>query len=249
MQKQTQAVESSNAPLIGQVAVITGASHGLGQAIAEHLSELGASLALIARREEPLAEVVETLAQRGVRALPISCDISDRAQVASAAKQIVDVYERVDILVNNAGIPAPRSMAETAFEDWDEVMGANLSGAFYMTRALWDALVADGAGYVINISGTSGVRGGSSPAYGSAKFGLTGLTHAIAASGAEQNVRATVLYPGGMDTGWRGAPTGKPAHESMSPAEVARYVGYLVTTPREFVVNEAVLNPISEPFL
>lgn len=240
----------NNTSLKDQVAVITGASHGLGQAVARHLSELGVRVVLIARRKEPLAEVVSALNHGAGRATAISCDIADSSQVTDAAKQIMDAYGDVDILINNAGIPAPRSVSETEFDDWDTVMATNLSGAFYLTRALWDALTAGNAGYVINISGTSGVRGGSSPAYGSAKFGLTGLTYAIAASGAEHNLRATVLYPGGMDTGWRGAPIGvKPARETMNPDEVARYIAYLVATPPEFVVNEAVLNPIADTFL
>ena len=110
-----------------------------------------------------------------------------------------------------------------------------------MTRALWDALSASGRGYVINISGTAGVRGGGSPAYGGAKFGMTGLTHSMAVAGKEHNLRATILYPGSIDTGWRGAPIGdKPRAETMDPDEIARFVGQLVTSPVEFVVNEAV---------
>ena len=112
------------------------------------------------------------------------------------------------------------------------------------------ALRESGTGYVINISGTSGLRGSGSPAYTSAKFGLAGLTRAIAASGKPHNIRATVLYPGGMDTGWRGAPIGvNPPEETMNPQEVARYIGYLVATPPEFVVNETVLNPSADVWL
>jgi len=153
----------------------------------------------------------------------------------------------VDVLVNTAGIPAPRTFQETDYGDWDQVVGVNLSGVFYLTRALWVALVASRAGYVVVISGTNGRRASSSPAYSSAKFGLTGLTRSIAASGKGRNLRATVLYPGAMDTGWRGAPMGvKPPTESMDPKQVARFVGWLVTTPQEFVINEAVLNPIGD---
>ncbi|MBK8021184.1 MAG: SDR family oxidoreductase [Chloroflexi bacterium] len=240
----------SEKTLTGKVAVITGASHGLGQAVAAHLTALGASAALIARDAARLAQTAESLRSGGMPILPLACDIADPAQVQAAADRILGELGRVDILINNAGIPAPRTFAETTFADWDQVIGVNLSGVFYMTRALWDGLVASGAGYVITISGTAGVRGGSSPAYGGAKFGLTGLNHAIAAAGKDKNVRATILYPGSMDTGWRGAPIGeKPPVETMNPAEVARFIGGLVTSPTEFVVNEAVLNPLASPFL
>jgi NAD(P)-dependent dehydrogenase (short-subunit alcohol dehydrogenase family) len=236
--------------LANKVAIVTGGSHGLGKSIAEHLALLGADLVLIGRNANRLTAVADTLKAQGNRALPLVCDVSDQTAVQSTARQIIAEMGRADVLVNNAGIPAPRTFAETSFEDWNDVIGTNLSGAFYMTRALWDALVQSGNGYVITISGTAGVRGGSSPAYGSAKFGLTGLNHAIAVAGKEHGIRATVLYPGGMDTGWRGAPIGvKPRTDSMDPDEVARLVGYLVTSPPEFVLNEAVLNPISTPYL
>lgn len=233
-----------------KVAVITGGSHGLGKAIAMHLAALGAHVALIARNEDPLNAVVGEIEAAGGRALAVPCDVANVEVVKAAAAKITGELGRVDILVNNAGIPAPRTFSDTDFADWDTVIGVNLSGAFYMTRALWDALTSSGAGYVVTISGTAGVRGGGSPAYGGAKFGLTGLSHAIAAAGKEHNIRATILYPGGMDTGWRGAPIGeKPRAESMDPDEVAQYIGYLVTSPPEFVVNEAVLNPINYPFM
>lgn len=235
--------------LSGKTAVISGGTHGLGKAIAAGLARLGADVVLLARDAGRLEAAADELRAHGNRVLPLACDVSDRDAVQSAATRIVAETGRVDVLVNNAGIPAPRTFAETTLDDWDAVIGVNLSGAFYLTRALWDALVASGAGYVVTVSGTAGVRGGGSPAYGSAKFGLTGLNHAIAQAGKDVGVRATILYPGGMDTGWRGAPIGKPRAESMDPDEVARLVAHLVTSPPEFVVNEAVLNPASTPFL
>lgn len=235
-------------PLTGKTAVVTGASRGLGRAVASHLAGLGATVVLIARGREGLEKLRDEIAAQGGTALALPCDVSDAAEVQAAAATIKQQAASVDVLVNNAGIPAPRTFDETDFADWDTVIGTNLSSVFYMTRALWDALTRS-AGYVVNISGTAGRRGGSSPAYGSAKYGLTGLNHAIAASGKAHGVRSTILYPGGMDTGWRGSPIGKPRADSMDPAEVARMVAYLVTTPPEFVLNEAVLNPINEPFM
>ena len=233
-----------------KVAVISGASHGLGRAVAERLAADGAQAVLIARRAEPLNEAAEAIRADGGTAAVYACDVADSAQVRSTAAAIQSTYGKVDILVNNAGIPAPRSFEDTDISDWDEVIGVNLSGVFYLTRALWSSLCAADSAYVINISGTAGLRGGGSPAYGGSKFGLTGLNHAIAAAGKERNIRSTILYPGGMDTGWRGAPIGVlPRSESMDPQVVANMIAQLVLTPAEFVVNEAVLNPLDYPYM
>jgi NAD(P)-dependent dehydrogenase (short-subunit alcohol dehydrogenase family) len=234
-------------PLDGKVAVISGASHGLGLATSQELSTLGAQVVLLAQDQGRLDTAAQTL---DGPTTTVSCDLADAEQVKEAADRIMEAAGRVDILVNNAGIPAPRSFEETDSADWDQVIGVNLSGVFYLTRALWSGLLASKAGYVVVISGSSGLRGGTSPAYAGAKFGLTGLARAIARSGQADGLRATILYPDSMDTGWRGAPIGvQPATKTMAPAEVARLVGYLVCTPKEFVVNEAVLSPIGVSFL
>lgn len=239
-----------NNSLEDKTAVISGASHGLGRSIALKLAALGAHAALIARRPAPLTQVAEAIRERGGQASVYPCDVADSAQVRAAAAQIQSAFGAVDILINNAGIPAPRTFAETDFSDWDAVIGVNLSGVFYLTRALWDCLAGAEAACVINISGTAGLRGGGSPAYGSSKFGLTGLNYAIAQAGAEHKIRSTILYPGGMDTGWRGAAIGVlPRSETMDPDVVADMVAQLVTSPPEFVVNEAVLNPLDHPFM
>ncbi len=236
--------------LKGKVAVVTGASHGLGCAVAENLAAAGAHVVLIARRSGPRQQVADTIIASGGQANTFTCDFSDAEQVSTTAARIQSTFGRVDILVNNAGIPAPRGFAETDFSGWDAVIGTNLSGVFYLTRALWDTLVNTDSANVVTISGTAGLRGGGSPAYGGAKFGLTGLNHAIAQAGKDHNIRATILYPGGIDTGWRGAPIGvKPRSETMDPNVIAEMIRQLVTSPPEFVVNEAVLNPLDQPFM
>ena len=233
-----------------KVAVITGASHGLGRSVAIKLAALGARAVLLARRSDPLSEAAEAIQASGGKASAFACDVSDAAQARATAAKIRERFGAVDILINNAGIPAPRTFDETEFADWDEVIGVNLSGVFYLTRALWDCLISAESASVVNISGGAGLRGGGSPAYGSSKFGLTGLNYAIAQAGVEHNIRSTILYPGGMDTGWRGAPIGElPRSESMDPDLVADMIAHLVTSPPEFVVNEAVLNPLAYPFM
>ena len=236
--------------LAGRVAAVSGASHGLGQAAALKLASMGAHVALIARRAQPLNDVAESIRANGGAASVYPGDVSDADQVRATAASIQEAFGAVDILINNAGVPAPRTFQETDISDWDEVVGINLSGVFYLTRALWDCLTKAEHACVINISGTAGLRGGGSPAYGAAKFGLTGLNYAIAQAGVEHKIRATILYPGGMDTGWRGAPIGElPRSETMDPDVVAGMIAQLVTSPPEFVVNEAVLNPLNHPFM
>ncbi len=236
--------------LNNKAAVITGASHGLGRAVALKLAALGAHTVLIARRPDPLKETASAIREQGGEASVYPCDVSDSSRVRETAAQIQKDFEAVHILINNAGIPAPREFEDTNFDDWDQVIGVNLSGVFYLTRALWDSLKRAKSAYVINISGTAGLRGGGSPAYGSSKFGLTGLNYAIAQAGKNHNIRSTILYPGGMDTGWRGAPIGVSSRsESMDPDTVADMIAHLVTSPPEFVVNEAVLNPLDFPFM
>ncbi len=233
-----------------KTAVISGASHGLGLAIAQELAQLGAHVLMIARRAEALKAAAEAIRAAGGAATALPCDVSVAAQVQALAAQLEAQFGKVDALVNNAGIPAPRSFEATNIEDWDAVIGTNLSGVFYLTRALWDGLCRAQQAYVINISGTAGLRGGGSPAYGAAKFGMTGLNHAIAQAGAPHGIRSTILYPGGMDTGWRGTPIGAlPREQSMDPRAVAGLVAQLLTSPAEFVVNEAVLNPLQQPFM
>ena len=239
-----------NKPLQDKVAVISGASYGLGQAIAEHLAGLGAHVCLLARRMGPLQKVADAIKNAGGSASAFPCDVSDQAQVQATATIIENALGQVHLLVNNAGIPAPRTFAETTFSDWDDVISINLSGVFYLTRALWDGLIAADGAYVITVSSTAGVRGGGSPAYGGAKFGLTGLNHAIAQAGKDHNIRATILYPGSIDTGWRGASIGvKPRSKTMDPVDIANMIGHLVTSPSEFVVNEAVMNPLDQPYM
>lgn len=239
-----------NTNIKGKTAVISGASHGLGQAVAQKLAAFGAHTVLLARGLDPLNETAEAIRAGGGKASTYTCDVADSAQVRATAAAIQDEFGAVDILINNAGIPAPRSFVETDVADWDAVIGVNLSGVFYLTRALWDCLVSAESAYVINISGTAGLRGGGSPAYGGSKFGLTGLNYAIAQAGKDHGIRSTILYPGGMDTGWRGAPIGElPRSQSMDPAVVADMIAHLVASPPEFVVNEAVLNPLNHPFM
>src|SRR5512143_2554738 len=115
-----------------RVAVVTGATHGLGRSISFHLAGAGFDVVLIARSSDHLAEMALGMANAGLNALPVPCDVADAAQVEAARQEILARYSQVHVLVNNAGIPAPRTFEETGFESWDEVIGTNLTGPFYV---------------------------------------------------------------------------------------------------------------------
>ena len=228
--------------------LVTGANRGIGLEFARQYAEAGDRVIACCRNPDT-ADDLQALRDAHAGAITVEpLDLLDFGSIDALAERLDN--SPIDILINNAGIPAPRAFEDTDISDWDEVIGVNLSGVFYLTRALWSSLCAADSAYVINISGTAGLRGGGSPAYGGSKFGLTGLNHAIAQAGVAHNIRATILYPGGMDTGWRGAPIGVlPRSETMDPQAVARMIVQLLLTPAEFVVNEAVLNPLAYPFM
>jgi 3-oxoacyl-[acyl-carrier protein] reductase len=236
--------------LKGKTAVVTGATHGLGQSIVKAMVAEGMRVAMVARSRHELFEQAEEYQKGGADVLPVPCDISNAEDVMRALDPILAAFGKLDVLINNAGVPAPRSIEGTGFADWDYTLGVNLSGAFYMTRGLWEGLKAANGSYVINISSEAGIRGSSSPAYAASKFGLSGLTHAIAASGQEHKIRTSILYPGSIDTGWRGTSIGDhPLAEVMNPDDVASYIIFLLKTPFEFVIPESVLTPFNHPWM
>jgi NAD(P)-dependent dehydrogenase (short-subunit alcohol dehydrogenase family) len=236
--------------LKGKTAVVSGASHGLGLSIVKAMVQEGMRVHILARSRHTLFEQAEAYQQLGADVIPVPCDISNAEDVARACDTIMGRISQLDVLINNAGVPAPRSIEGTGFADWDYTIGVNLSGAFYLTRGLWDCLKAANGSYVINVSSEAGVRGSSSPAYAASKFGMSGLTHATAASGQEHGIRVSILYPGSIDTGWRGTSIGDhPAADVMNPDDVAAYILFLLKTPQEFVIPESVLTPFNHPWM
>lgn len=186
--------------LDGQVAIVTGASRGLGAAMAQALAEAGADVALVARGG--MREVEEGIQRVGRRAVAISADLEDRSAPARIITEVLSKFGQADVLVNNAGIIRRASVLEYSDEDWDAVMEVNLRSVFALSRAFARALVErKSPGRIINIASMLSFQGGVRvSAYTAAKSGLLGLTRALANELAPIGINVNAIAPGYMAT-------------------------------------------------
>ncbi len=241
--------------LKGQVAIVTGASSGLGEATAVRLAELGARVALFARSRADLDRVAARISGAGGAAFTLPADLADPDAVVAAAERVVSSAGPPRVLVNAAATDAPGPAEDVPAVDWQRVVAVNLNAPFLLSRALFPHMRTAGGGTIVNVSSVAGRRGwGNASAYCATKFGLTGLTQALAAEGAPHSIRVVCLYPGAMATHWgswnpagRGLPSQAAAPEdSLPPEDVAGYITWLVCAPAHLIVTEAVVAPIRE---
>ncbi len=226
-----------------QVAIITGASSGLGAGTAAVFARAGWDVALAARSTDRLQEVTDSLADARGSALAVPTDVAEPGAVNALVAETLETFGQVDVLVNNAAIEHPGSIEELTVEQWREVVEVNLNGVFYTTKAVFGPMRSRGSGYIVNISSVAGLRGfANTSSYCATKFALTGLTQALAREGAPHGIRASLVYPGGMDTNWHD--TRRP--EFLKPEDVGEFLLHLVTRPVGFVLNEVIATPIGE---
>jgi NAD(P)-dependent dehydrogenase (short-subunit alcohol dehydrogenase family) len=216
-------------PLSGQTAVVTGASRGIGRAIALRLAEAGAEVALWARSVDALQGVAEEIGAMGGRAQPFACDVTDAALVTRTADQVRRTLAPVRIVVNNAGAVLRKPTLEIDDAEWRRIIAVNLDGTFYVTRAFLPDLTRTG-GRIINISSIAGREG--TPllaAYCAAKHGVVGLTRALAEELRTAKVSVNAICPGSVDTGMlrEGMPGANP---DMTPDDIARTAFFLAHT-------------------
>jgi NAD(P)-dependent dehydrogenase (short-subunit alcohol dehydrogenase family) len=188
--------------LAGQVALVTGASSGIGRHLAELLAAAGAKVALLARRVDRLAEVARDIAQEGGKSLPIACDVTRAESVAAAVAKAETELGPLTILVNNAGVVVSKPLFEHTEADWDYVVDTNLKGAWLAARDFAHHLVGlKRPGRIINISSVLASRTiGRVPAYSAAKAGLTHLTHVLAMELARHGILVNAIAPGYVET-------------------------------------------------
>ncbi len=240
-----------------EVAIITGASSGIGCATALALAERGLRLSLLARSAEKLAEVAEEARQRGAsEASHFARDVRDEAAVNQAIADTLERYGQIDTLINSAGLSLNGEVDGYALDDWRMVLDTNLTGTFLTCRAVLPAMKRQGGGQIINISSGAGRNGiKQMAAYCAAKFGVIGFTESLALEVRNHNIRVSVLLPGSVATDFsrvarreaeRGAAEG--AHEigyAMTAEEVAGVIVGMLEQPPQAWMSEVVLRPLN----
>ncbi|MDT3446827.1 SDR family NAD(P)-dependent oxidoreductase [Pseudofrankia sp. BMG5.37] len=249
--------------LTGTVALVTGASSGIGAATARRLAEHGADVALVARRKDRLEDLAAEIDKAGGAALVVAADITDRAQAEQAVARAVDRFGRLDTLVNNAGLMLLGPVVGADAEEWDRMIAINIQGLLYTTRAALPHLlraaderprqVAD----IVNISSIAGrVAWNGYGVYNLTKFGVNGFTESLRQEVTQRHVRVGVVEPGGVATelGSHNKPEVRtemidPFYEQtdvLAPEDIADGVAYMVTRPRHAAISELWIMPTDQ---
>ncbi|HVW77317.1 MAG TPA: SDR family oxidoreductase [Alloacidobacterium sp.] len=232
-----------------QVAVVTGAARGIGEAISKRLAAMGATVVLAARNTEQLEKVRSEIAARNGSAVVVPLDLRDEQSVASLGRKIEKEHGRCDILVNNAGIGVPgKPLHELPPEEWALMMETNLRGPYLMIRALVPLMIAAKSGHIINISSLAGhnpLPGGA--AYSATKWGLNGLTYSIAEELRPHNIRVSAVAPGSVNTHFEVGGSNKDPNKKIQPDDVAHVVAMLVTQAPQSFVSEVLMRPTQKP--
>lgn len=236
-----------------QVAIVTGASSGIGQATAMALAAHGLRLCLLARSEEKLREVAEAATQAGAAdATCFACDVRDERAVKRAIAAILERHGRIDILINNAGLSLNGDVDGYALDDWRTVIETNLTGPFLLCREVLPAMKRQRSGQIINISSGAGRNGiKNMSAYCASKFGLIGFTESLGHEVRPFDIRVSVLLPGSVATDFTrvanraAASSGKEIGYAMLPEEVASVIVSMLSQPAQAWMSEVVLRPLN----
>ena len=247
--------------LTDQVAIVTGGNSGIGEATVHLFAKEGAKVAILARRENEGHAVEAAVRDAGGEAVFISCDVSDRQRVDSAVQTVVDTWGRIDVLFNNAGGGGPGNFPNEEDDVWDRVLTVNLTGTFYMCRAVWPHMI-EGGGRIVNMSSVAAQRGfskkmydlvgrGPSASYYAAKAGVDALTRYVAGMGGQHNIRVNGVRPGQIITSAVDTGGGHHSLEAMFdfiqildtkgyPEDVANTVLFLVSDDARFLTGEII---------
>lgn len=187
--------------LQGRVALVTGASQGIGRECVVVLSEGGATIAAAARNEEKLQSLVQEIESKGGKAAAFKLDVASENEIKSTVKTVIAQFGKIDILVNNAGVTRDQLLMRMKRADWDDVLATNLTAPYLLTQAVISSMLKQRWGRIINITSINGQMGQAGQAnYASSKAGLIGLTMSVAREVASRNITCNAVAPGWIDT-------------------------------------------------
>ncbi|MGY8798332.1 MAG: SDR family oxidoreductase [Longimicrobiales bacterium] len=244
--------------LSGKVAIVTGASAGIGEAIAIALAGEGASVVLAARRLDRIKATAATIEESGGEALAVQTDVARQEDVEALAKATTDKFGRIDIVVNNAGVMSVSPMAEGRIDDWKHMVDVNINGVLHGIAAVLPTMIEQSGGHIVNIGSVAGRRpfpGGS--VYAATKFAVRALSWGLHLElGAKHGIRVTDIQPGFVSTelldtvaneamreGWAKGWEGK---RPLQPEDIAHAVLYAVTAPDHVSVSEVLVRPVDQ---
>ena len=248
--------------LAGTVALITGASSGIGRATATRLAELGADVAVVARRADRLDELAHELDGLSVRIVPIEADVTDRDQATAAVARTVDDLGRLDIVINNAGMMLLGPIVDAPVEEWDQMLEVNVRGALSVAHAALPHLLAAAeqgprnVADLVNISSVAGrVPRLNSGVYNATKHALGAFSESLRQEVTQRHVRVSLIEPGAVATELAGhnRPEILPGlqqrfadMERLADVDIADAIAYVVTRPRHVAINEVLVRPTEQ---
>jgi 3-oxoacyl-[acyl-carrier protein] reductase len=234
--------------LAGKVSFVTGASRGIGRAIARALAAEGATVVVAARDRARVAEVVAEIAAGGGRAQAVALDVADRASVEAAFDEVLKANGRIDHLVNNAGITRDNLVLRMKDEDWQQVLATNLTGVFLCTQAALRPMLKQRSGRIVNVTSVVGLTGNPGQAnYAASKAGVVGFTRSVAREVASRSITVNAVAPGFIETDMTAAMTDKareavassiPLGRTGRPEDVAGAVVFLVSDAAAYVTGQ-----------
>jgi NADP-dependent 3-hydroxy acid dehydrogenase YdfG len=240
--------------LVGKVALITGASSGIGEAAALALAEAGVHVALSGRRKERLDALAIRIEAAGGKALALPGDVSIEAEAFKSVEDTVAQWGRIDILINSAGVNEAGGVETLSLDKWRKVIDTNLMGTIYTCAAAFPHMKSQGGGDIVNISSTSGRRAaGVFAAYSTSKFGLTGFTESLRQEGGGAGIRVSIVEPGATETEiassisdpvWSAAIQQHVSKDgAMQPSDIADAILFIVSLPPRANVSQILIRP------
>ena len=245
------------AKLDGKVAVVTGASSGIGEATVQALAAEGAAVVAGARRKERLDGLVEEVTNGGGRAIAVECDVTDEEQAHYLVRRAVEEFGSLDILVNNAGVMLLSTVGKGLSDQWRQMFEVNVMGLLYATDAAIGVMKEQGSGHLVNISSVAGrkVTRTSNGVYAGTKFAVNAISEGLRQELIEDNVRVTIVEPGAVATELPDHITDEDARESLGgllkldrlqAPDIADAIVYAVTQPERVSVNEILIRPTQQ---
>ncbi len=233
-------------PLKGKAAIVTGASKGIGKAIALTLSKAGVRVVLAARHEKDLAAVEAEIRSSGGTSISVPTDVADEPQVLKLAKRTIEEYGAIDILINNAGYGIFSKVLDTDTRDYDGMMSVNLRGVFLACKAVLPSMIEHKSGEIINIASLAGRNsfvGGAT--YSATKWGLIGFSRSLMLEVRDHNIRVVSICPGSVNTNFSNH--SKDSEKIIQPQDVADTVLFALTMPARSNVSEIDIRPTINP--